>query len=162
MTARQSHQRVLAIDPTSRGFGYVVLEADDLLVDWGARQLRGEKNTACVAAVMRLIERYEPDLLVLEDGTATGSRRCQRVQQLIDRLAELARRNGIRVRWISRVKVKKAFASLGASTKHQIALAIAARFPELAYQLPRARKPWMSEDCRMAIFDAAAFALAFF
>jgi hypothetical protein len=28
--------------------------------------------------------------------------------------------------------------------------------------LPPERKPWMSEDSRMAIFDAAAFAMAFF
>ncbi len=39
---------------------------------------------------------------------------------------------------------------------------IAAKFPELARYLPPERKPWMSEDLRTAIFDAAAFALAFF
>ncbi len=39
---------------------------------------------------------------------------------------------------------------------------VAERFPELARYLPPERKPWMSEDLKMAIFDAAAFALAFF
>jgi len=39
---------------------------------------------------------------------------------------------------------------------------VAAKFPELARHLPAERKPWMSEDLRTAIFDAAAFALAFF
>jgi hypothetical protein len=43
-----------------------------------------------------------------------------------------------------------------------MAQAVAARFPELAPRLPPQRKPWMSEDCRMAIFDAAAFVLALF
>jgi len=33
-----------------------------------------------------------------------------------------------------------------------------AGFPELARFLPRERKPWMSEDERMRIFDAAALA----
>jgi hypothetical protein len=41
-------------------------------------------------------------------------------------------------------------------------VAIAKRFPELALRLPRFRKPWMSEDYRMSIFDAAGFALAFY
>ena len=36
------------------------------------------------------------------------------------------------------------------------------RFPELAPRLPRSRKPWMSEDYRMSIFDAVALALTFF
>jgi len=51
------------------------------------------------------------------------------------------------------------FAAQGATTKHAIAGVIVARFPELAPHRPRFRKPWMSEDERQAIFDAAAFAL---
>ena len=46
--------------------------------------------------------------------------------------------------------------------KQEIAIAIAERFPELAPRLPRFRKPWMSEDYRMSIFDAVALALTFF
>jgi hypothetical protein len=34
--------------------------------------------------------------------------------------------------------------------------------PELAPRLSRFRKPWMSEDYRMSIFDAVALALTFF
>ena len=34
---------------------------------------------------------------------------------------------------------------------------MANHFPELAPRLPRFRKPWMSEDYRMSIFDAIAF-----
>ena len=46
--------------------------------------------------------------------------------------------------------------------KYEIAIAIAKRFPELAPRLPRLRKPWMSEDDRMSIFDAIGLAAAFF
>jgi len=48
------------------------------------------------------------------------------------------------------------------STAEAIAMAIAKRFPELAPRLPRFRKPWMSEDYRMSIFDAVGLGLAFF
>jgi len=34
--------------------------------------------------------------------------------------------------------------------------------PELTPRFPRFKKPWMSEDYRMSIFDAIAFATAFF
>src|SRR5439155_13223774 len=51
------------------------------------------------------------------------------------------------------------FAAQGATTKHEVAGVIAGRFPELAPHRPKFRKPWMSEDERQAIFDAAAFAL---
>ena len=58
--------------------------------------------------------------------------------------------------------MKQAFSESGASNKYEIAVAIANRFPELAPRLPRFRKPWMSEDYRMSIFDAVGFAVSFF
>jgi hypothetical protein len=48
----------------------------------------------------------------------------------------------------------------GRGTKHALAEIIAKRFPEeLGSRLPPKRKPWMSEDSRMNIFDAVALAL---
>jgi hypothetical protein len=155
-------KRVLSIDPTHRGFGYVVLEGSDLLVDWGQRNIRGVKNAGSVVAVARLIELYQPDALVVEDPSSADCRRWPRVQLLIRELTGQAARMNISARRISRAKVRKTFAASGASTKYEIARAIASRFPELAPRLPPERQPWMSEDTRMAIFDAAAFALTFF
>ena len=43
---------------------------------------------------------------------------------------------------------------------HEIAHLIAKQLPELAAKLPPRRKPWMNEDYHMAMFDAAALALA--
>src|SRR5208282_4108171 len=108
--------------------------------------------------VSRLILLYRPDGMILEDSVAKGARRRDRVQQLIYELGELAKRHKVQVRRVSRLKVRKTFASQGAMNKHQIARAIAEQFPELTSRLPPQRKPWMSEDLRMAIFDAAAFA----
>jgi hypothetical protein len=61
----------------------------------------------------------------------------------------------------SRAKVKQAFSKSGTSTKQEIALDIVNRFHDLAPRLPRFRKPWMSEDYRMSIFDAVGLALTF-
>lgn len=157
-----AEKRILAIDPTHRGFGYVIFEGPSFLVDWGVRNVRGPKNSGALQAVERLIERYTPDLLLVEDSSARDCWRRQRVRDLLGELVALASRCGVRVRRVSRTKVGKTFAGFGASNKDQIARLIAARFPELALRLPPERKPWMSEDARMAIFDAAAFALVFF
>jgi hypothetical protein len=67
----------------------------------------------------------------------------------------------VKVRRSSRAWIKRAFAKSGASTKQQIAVAIANRFPELAPRLPRFKKAWMSEDYRISIFDAVGLALTF-
>ena len=50
------------------------------------------------------------------------------------------------------------FAQGGRWNTHEVAQAIAKRFPELAWHLPRKRKPWQSEPKKQLIFDAAALA----
>lgn len=64
------------------------------------------------------------------------------------------------VAFVTRRAVQEAFAETG-HTKHDIAQAIAAEFPELATRLPRERKLWSSEDQQMNVFDALSFFLAF-
>jgi len=152
--------RVLAIDPTSKGFGFAVLEGTDRLVDWGTRTCQGDKEAACMKAVMELCDWYGPDVLMLEDCTARGSRRRARVRALLRRIAALAMKANVRVRFIPWSRVYPALIPEKAPTKDENARAVAARFPELARQLPPVRRPWMSEDERMAIFDATALALA--
>ncbi len=155
-------KRVLAIDPASRGFGFAVLEGPKRLIDWGVKSARVNKDKRCLKLIEDLIERYEPDVIVVEDYAGKGSRRCRRVRQLIEGILILAGKRRIKARSYSRRKVKTVFSRLGACNKHQMATAIAKQFPELAPRLPPARKPWMSEDYRMSIFDAVALALTFF
>jgi len=154
--------RVLAIDPVTRGCGFAVLEAPAQLVDWGVKTTKGDKNAQCVRLIGEVIKRYRPDVLVVEDCTAKGSRRCSRVQELIQDLLKLAASEKVEAQCISRLAVRQAFSKSGVLNKYQVATIIAGLFPELAPQLPPFRKPWMSEDYRMSIFDAMAFALTFF
>lgn len=155
--------RVLAIDPTTRGFGFAVMEGPESLIDWGVKDAgSGNKNARCLELVSDLIEHYLPDTVVVEDFADEGSRRSHRVQELIGRIEQLAAKRKIKVSCFSRSQTRVAFSRLGASTKHQIATAIAAALPELAPRLPPYRHPWMPEDYRMAVFDAVALALTFF
>jgi Holliday junction resolvasome RuvABC endonuclease subunit len=159
-STKPNHKRVLAIDPTSRGFGFVVLESPTTLVDWGVKAIRPQKEGKVLAKVSELIRHYRPEIIVLEDHRR--SRRCARIQNLLDGICRLATAEGLKSRCVPVSRVKKIFCTFRANTKHEIAHAVAQQLPELAPRVPRYRKPWMSEDYRMAIFDAAALALTYF
>jgi Holliday junction resolvasome RuvABC endonuclease subunit len=154
--------RILAIDPSTRRFGYAVLEGPSQLIDWGVKETKNDKKRRSLKLIDELVNDYQPYAMVVEDYAGKGSRRCDRVTGLIDEIRELALKRKVKVKSFSRTEIKKAFAESGATTKQEIAIAIAKRFPELAPRLPRFRKPWMSEDYRMSIFDAVALALTFF
>lgn len=154
--------RILAIDPSTRGFGFAVLEGANRLIDWGTRSARKNKNDACRKKIADLIDCYQPDILVVENCVVKGSRRCLRVRRLIDAIAKLAGERKIRTRRISRKQVQAAFVETGTSTKHEIATVISKRFPELVPHLPPERKAWMSEDCRERVFGAVGMTLVTF
>jgi len=155
--------RVLALDPSSRGTGFAVLEGPELLIDWGVKApAKEDKNAHAIQQVAELAEFYSPDVIAVEDYAGKGSRRCLRIQQLLKTIGDLAVQSGFTSYSYSRSVVKKVFTQYGAFNKHQIAAAIASQFPELAPWMPPVRKCWMSEDYRMSIFDAVAFALTFF
>ena len=63
----------------------------------------------------------------------------------------------------SRKQVSVVLSTDRALSKHEIAEILAKRFPEeLGSRLPPKRRPWMSEDSRMDIFDAVAMGVTFF
>ena len=157
---RREPRRILSIDPTIKGFGYVVMEGLDFLVDWGIKEARERKNERCLKQIRGLLAKFKPDLIIFEDTGARGSRRCSRVRDLLDRVADLAAGEGVAWRAVSRKAVKKAFASQGATTQYEIAKLIARRFPELADRLPPYRNRWMPMDARMSLFQAVGRVVA--
>ncbi len=163
MSSRPAHpKRVLAIDPTSRGFGFVVLETSTSLIDWGGKSTRIEKEGEALSKIVALIHRYQPETIVIEDCQSSASRRCERVKHLLESIGSLAISQGLECRRVCPAKLKHAFKAFGGTTKQEIAQSIAAQLPELAPRLPRIRKAWMNEAHSMAIFDAAALALTTF
>lgn len=156
------YPRILAIAPSTRGFGYAVLEGRKELVDWGVKSVTGDKNAGSMEKVEEIIAHYNPQVMVLEDTEAKGSRRSARIRVLTKRLIALAESREIRVVLFSQKQVRRVFFADGCGTKHALAEIIAGRFPdELGFRLPPKRRPWMSEDYRMDIFDATALALAY-
>ncbi len=150
MTSRRV-VRILAVAPRSRGFGYVVLEAPDRLIDWGRRSTRKQKTQRTLGEIGLLFDSFRPDVLVVEDGDAASSRRRLRLRGLLRAIREFAEQ-GMAVWPVSRADVLRRFP--GAKSKHERTLRIATAFPELAPFVPPKRQSWMTEDDRESIFDA--------
>ncbi len=152
-------ERILAIDPISRGFGYVILEEEPLqLVDWGTGVCNSE---SLGQAVRLLLRRYHPTVVVLEHPrmAVSGVRQTTLNRALFQVLGGMDD-SDCSLRLYPRTSIPAAFTDTGALTKKEITKLIAERFPELKHRLPRTRRIWESEDARQAIFDAAALALA--
>jgi Holliday junction resolvasome RuvABC endonuclease subunit len=157
------YPRILAITPSTKGFGYAVLEGQKLLVDWGVKSVTGDKNAGSIEKVEEMIAHYDPQVMVLEDTAIKGSRRSPRIKTLTKRLITVAERRTLKVATFSQKQVRRVFFGDAGGTKHALAEIMAERFPEeLGFRLPPKRRPWMSEDSRMPIFHAAALALAYF
>lgn len=157
-----AHRRVLAIHPASRSFGYALLESPTTLVDWGVKATRTDKAMQTTAKVAALLAHYAPDILVVEDCRAEGSRRRRRVVQLLAGLRAFAVLKGLRACAISKQQVRQVFSSFDARSREQIAAVLAEKFPELAPRLPRHRKAYETDDYQMAMFAAVALAFAYF
>jgi hypothetical protein len=158
---RKTIRRVLAIDPFSRGVGFAVLESPDDLVDWGLKTTGKADNAKAVRAIEWLIDRFRPDVLALENWESAGARRCHRVDLLLNHIASDGKKR-VRVQLVSRRQIRAIGPLPDVSTKYGRACLLSERFPELSAFLPPIRKPWMSEDNRMSIFDAVAFGVACF
>ena len=152
------YMRVLALDPSRQGFGFAVVESRGKLVDWGVARVWGKSDQAFVARVEELVLRYLPVAIAL--GEPDG-RRSPRAARRIRLLASYAHQSRIHALHMSPTDVRATLQRPGA-TKHEVAETLVDLFPELEPYLPPHRRPWMSEDARMDIFDALALAIAAF
>lgn len=151
---------MLAIYPSFYGFAFILFEGPQSPFDWGTKAIVGrKKNADIVKAVAKLLERYQPECLVMEDFTDKKLGRVRRIKRLYRALSDMANSLQIDVRLYRRREIKRCFATVGATTKLEIAQAVARYIPAFRHRLPPVRQPWMSEDRRQSLFDAAALGI---
>src|SRR5258706_15728795 len=95
--ANRKEYRILAIAPSTRGFGFVVLDNEKRLLDWAAKSVKGDKNSGCIKKVQQLITQYQPEVIVLPDASAKGARRSPRIRELCQQIIDAAGTHKIRV-----------------------------------------------------------------
>ena len=155
-----NYERILALHATTRGFAYVVTDGPGELSDWGIKHVPADgKNRNCLAAIERLVVRFDPHAIVFEDTDEMGGKRSLRVKHLyrdIERLADRANLDTYVYPWQVAFGV---FRDGKPKTRHDIAVMIAVILPSLKKRLPPKRKPWLPMDPRQALFDAAALGI---
>src|SRR5262245_26289421 len=110
---------VLAVYPNTRGFGFVLFEGVLTPVDWGiVRSRRTEKNGSCLARFEQMVTWQRPDVLILEDMAAVGSRRSPRIRDLNQAIAVAAARKNILLIQYATVRVRAYFAQLSVVTRY--------------------------------------------
>lgn len=154
--------RVLAIDPGGSKFGFAVFEGESRLIDFGLRRIRKERRGDGIRRVIELLDCYQPQAMVIEDVSSKHAGRSPRIGRFVSAVLALGSRRNVQTCSFTRARMRAAFLQAGAFTKEQIAATIADRFPILALRLPPKRRPWMSEDNRLNLFEATALALTFF
>lgn len=149
-------EHILAVHPSSKGFGYALFDAPLFLADWGL--IRTSDNNEALHRLEHLLATRPVERLILEEHE--GRRR--RVKSLFFSIIALAGMRGLPVRIITREETRRCFSSRNARTREEVSRAVSALLPELSPRLPPHRKPWMPEDPRLALFSAAALGVAHF
>src|SRR6202042_3405702 len=91
-TINPKHFRILGVAPSTRGFGFAILEGQDTLADWGVKtgKGKGNKNAQSLIKMEEQIVQYQPGMLVLEDALAKCSLRHPRIRRLSQQIIKLA------------------------------------------------------------------------
>ena len=150
--------RVLALEVTSTTLSYAVLEGEEHLVEWGGHAISGG-IAAFLPKLKREVERYRPDVLVVED--AALSRKGKRVTARLAWAEEWAAEAGVAC-CATPADSYRAYARTFGPTKSDLAGAVARLFPELGTRVPRRSRIWHSEPKRLGVYVAVVRALWYY
>lgn len=161
---RRRHDVVLSIHPNVRGIAYAAFEGPLSPIGWGNKRILGaNKNVVALETAKRLIEQFQPDILVLEDCAKARSRKSDRIRRLHRLLKNAADGEAIETKIFSREDIRACFNAIGARTRFEIASAIGARVHAFGNMMPRPKKEiWMPEDNRLKVFDAASLVMTYY
>ncbi|SRR6266481_4845778 len=153
---------VLGLHPSSRGFGWVLFEDAFSLLDWGTVDIRRNKNAIAFRRIESLLDRHQPAVLALEWHDGVGARRSRRIRRLYLAIVKCAKIRDITVQCYSRAQISSSQHLKGASTRDEVAAAVADCLEVLRPRLPKPRHIWVGERSGMSLFSAAACGLTYF
>ncbi len=153
---------VLGVHPTGRGFGWALFENAASPFDWGTVETNTTKRKKTLARFEALLDRYQPAVLALEAFDGQAVRRGKRTKRVANAMADLAKAREIGVAVFTREQIAAVFTGAAGRTRQDIAEFVAHNIHALRDRLPPKRKIWESERPNLALFNAAACALAWY
>ena len=161
-TSTTPRKITIALYPNSKGFGYAVIEHPVLFLDYGIATIRPINNASILKRVKRMIEFYKPETIIIPTTKGKFSVKSNRVKELLNDIVEHVTsldEQEIDCYHYSREDIRNVFQQFGAVNKFEIAMKIIDWFSEFETRMPRYRRPWMSEDYNMGMFDAISLIL---
>jgi len=163
---RRKPIRILGIDPGTKETGVALLEEDELLY-FGVKTLKKQGKRAprhvldrARKQILALIERYQPQVLVMEKTFVIRNRNSALLNVLADEIKALARGEGLKIHEYAPTMVKKFICGTGKATKMEVAQKIASQYPELKRYLdPGKGLNRCKEGYWQNMFDAVALCL---
>jgi hypothetical protein len=120
----------MRIHLNSRGYGFALFEGSMAPVDWGVVEVRTtDKRAQLLERVREQLERFVPDVVVVQNMTDPRTRRTHRIRRLNETVMELAEELCIGLMTYSRDEVRRCFDYVGPVNKDRIAAAIAKHVP---------------------------------
>lgn len=150
---------VLAVHPTSSGFGWAFFDGIGALTEWGIASGKEGRKVRLLARFERLLTRFEPAVVVLE---AHENERAHRIVMLCRAFMQAASAAGARTYTYDREAIAAALDIPARSSRYDVACRVAGLLPELSHRIPRKQAFGASEDPRQSLFAAAALALTYF
>jgi crossover junction endodeoxyribonuclease RuvC len=151
----------LAIDPGTREMGVAFLE-EGKLIYYGVKAIKKKKSPHETLRegrkiILRLINDFKPDVLVLEKAFFVNNRSASLLNVFVDEIKAIGRRKGLKVISYAPSTVKKFICGNGRASKREVARVIVSKYPELKVYLTQDRA-W-KEEYHQNMFDAVALGM---
>lgn len=131
-------QRILSLAFATRRMGFVVSYDTDKLLDWGVKIIPRTDKDIALGKVQKLIDHYQPDLILLQSVTDKDFKLGQAVQNIITGISVDCKMRKIRARAIRQVAIKWALGLQRPNNKQALFAAVQYRFDGLS--LPETQK----------------------
>lgn len=157
----KAKSKILAIDPGTKYMGVALLE-NAALIDCGVKVIRHRRSPhetlwACRKIILRLINDFRPQVLVVEKTFFVKNRNTALLNVLVDEIRNIGRRKGLQVLSFAPSTMKKIICGNGRASKEEVARVVVSKYPELKVFLTQDRK-W-KERYHQNMFDAVALGI---
>jgi crossover junction endodeoxyribonuclease RuvC len=153
--------KILAIDPGTREMGVAFLEGEKLIYH-GVKAIPtdkspNEKLKEGREIIIRLINDFKPDILVVEKSFFANNRTASLLHAFINEIRAIGSKKGLKVMSYATSTVRKSIAGNGRASKKELSKVIVSKYPTLKVYISQDRA-W-KELYHQNMFDAIALGL---
>jgi len=157
----KNNPKILAIDPGTREMGVAFLDGEKLIYH-GVKVIPNDKSPnekikEGREIIIRLINDFKPDILVVEKSFFANNRTASLLHVFINEIRAIGNKKGLRVVSYATSTVRKSVCGNGKASKKELSKVIVSKYPNLKVYLSQDRA-W-KELYHQNMFDAIALGL---